>query len=647
MQAVFRIEKLKSWGEVGAAGAHNLRLRETKNANPNVKNIEIVGPPPGVSVVEYAKEKLTGLTIRKNAVLAVEAIVSASPEYFRPKDPARAGYYEQEKLDAWRKEVEPWLKKNFPHALSIVLHLDESTPHYQIIDLPLDARGKLNCREKFGSPGKMAAWQTSVAKAMAPLGIERGVEGSTAEHTKIAEFYEAVNTPNSKLMTGIPEVKTPKPKALSAPTITERIPGTAAHAARVSKEEKQKAQLAARAEEEQKRKAAQQAALDDIKNKSKFLDISEKQKKAAVKNAIKVSKENASLRAELSKIDADRLRRLPLGEVLSRMYGAKLSQDSKETYTTKKYSVGDESFAVTTKPGGEVWFDQRQSKGGKGAIDLVMHIENASYKEAIKLLSDTFGSEKLSAEVEHVPPPSFKADQIVAEAIKAPAPVPTHAPTRWPRVKAFLIEQRKLPEKLVDWLRKLDRVRADYLNNAVFPRSKDGAFVRGTGSTKFHRTYGGKEAGPFTLPGAAGGKVILCEGAIDACSLKALNPSATVHALGGNLLRPADVRSLVPEGAQVLLAFDADAQGEQFNKEAKSVWPNAEKLELPTGAKDWNAALQSGAAAPDMHWQSDAQKRAQEAAKAAAEAEQRQREQAEAYRVRMQAQRTVASRPKL
>jgi 5S rRNA maturation endonuclease (ribonuclease M5) len=630
MQAVFRIEKLKSWGEVGAAGAHNLRLRETRNANPNVKNIEIVGPPPGVSVVEFAKEKLTGLTIRKNAVLAVEAIVSASPEYFRPKDPARAGYYEQEKLDAWRKEVEPWLKKNFPHALSIVLHLDESTPHYQIIDLPLDAKGKLNCREKFGSPGKMAAWQTSVAKAMAPLGIERGIEGSTADHIKIGEFYQGANTPNKKLIAGIPEVKTPKPKPLPPPTITERIPGTAAHTARLAKEEKQKAQLAARAEEEEKRKAAQQAALEVIKTKSKFVDIAKKREKAAVATAIKLSKENNALKGELSKLDADRLRRIPLADVLRCMYGAELDKGSKESHATKKYKFGDESIAVTTKPGGEVWYDQRQSKGGKGAIDLVMHIEKANYKEAIKLLGESFGSEKLAAEVEHVPPPAFRPDQIVAEAIKTPAPVPTHAPACWARVKAFLVDQRKLPARLVDWLRKTDLLRADSRNNAVFRRTGavEGAFARGTGPAKFHRTYGGKEAGPFTINGGERGHVFLCESAIDACSLKALYPSSTIHALGGNLLRPSDVANLIPQHAQVIMAFDADAQGEQFEKEARAIWPTAEKLDLPTGAKDWNEALQKEKFSPAPHWLSD-------------------EEQAEEWRVRQQAQRTIASRPKL
>ena len=31
---VLRVEKLKSWGDVGGAGSHNLRHRDTPNAAP-------------------------------------------------------------------------------------------------------------------------------------------------------------------------------------------------------------------------------------------------------------------------------------------------------------------------------------------------------------------------------------------------------------------------------------------------------------------------------------------------------------------------------------------------------------------------------------------------------------------------------------
>jgi 5S rRNA maturation endonuclease (ribonuclease M5) len=609
MQVIFRIEKLKSWSSVGASGAHNHRLRETKNADPSKKNIEIIGPPHGMSVVEFAQQKLKDTKIRSNAVLGVEVLLTASPEYFRPENPKLHGSYDEKKLQAWREAMEPWIKEKFPHAVSAVLHLDEATPHYHVIDLPLDARGKLNCREKFGGKEKLADWQTEAARVVAKLGIERGVPGSTATHTAVKKYYGAAMKSSSELGADVPKVKTPAPKPLPAPTFKERIPGTEAHAARVTKEEQQKAQLAARAEEVKKQRGAVLKAWPGVVEKAKGIDVAKSEKRTAESKSAALAKENA----ELKKALADRVRGLPIGEVLERMYGAELDKTSKESHSTKKYKMGDNSYAVTNKPAGQVWFDQRMSKGGKGAIDLVMHIEQANYAQALKLLSESFGEKALHNEVQVVPPP---AQRIIAEAVKAPALVPPHAPARWPRVKKWLSEQRRLPEKLVDWLRKSNLLHADRLNNAVFPRAAGGAFVRGTGPTKFHRAYGGKECGPYTLPGGSN-KVILCESAIDACSLKALHPTSTIHALGGNLLRPADLQDRVPTGAQVVLAFDADSQGRAFNIESKQVWTDAEQITPPDGCKDWNEALQREKLVPAEHWQSEEQKKALEAAKAA------------------------------
>ena len=81
-RVVFRIQKIKSWSGVGSAAAHNLRLRETPNANLAVENIVILGPSANKSVVDFAKEKIAyeGVNVRKNAVLCVESVISASPE---------------------------------------------------------------------------------------------------------------------------------------------------------------------------------------------------------------------------------------------------------------------------------------------------------------------------------------------------------------------------------------------------------------------------------------------------------------------------------------------------------------------------------------------------------------------------------------
>ncbi|WP_199331321.1 plasmid recombination protein [Calothrix sp. FACHB-168] len=73
------------------------------------------------------------------------------------------------------------------------LHLDEITPHIHAYLVPLDERGKLNCRALFGTRDKLYSLQDSFAEAVAHLGISRGIKGSTATYTKIKKYYAAVN----------------------------------------------------------------------------------------------------------------------------------------------------------------------------------------------------------------------------------------------------------------------------------------------------------------------------------------------------------------------------------------------------------------------------------------------------------------------
>ena len=202
---IFRIKKLKTMGNVGGAAMHNTREMETSNAithDPSHSAIAIVSPPAGMSVVDALKEKLEGVHVRSNAVLAVEVLISASPEYFRPDNPSAAGTWDIDKLDAWRKAQEKFIAKEFPHAVSVMLHLDEATPHYQIIDVPIDEKGKLNARGKYSGDtrnDKLKDWQTKAANAVRHLGIERGVMGSKAEHKDVKRTYGQLTAPTPEL----------------------------------------------------------------------------------------------------------------------------------------------------------------------------------------------------------------------------------------------------------------------------------------------------------------------------------------------------------------------------------------------------------------------------------------------------------------
>jgi hypothetical protein len=564
-RVVFRIAKLKSFGEIAAAGSHNLRTRPTPNAAPGGKFVQVVAldEPAHLAV----QKKIGDQKIRSNAVLAVEAIISASPEYFRPEDPSRAGHWEKDRLDAWRAAVEPWIAENFPHAISVVLHLDEATPHYQIIDVPLDDKGKLNCRAKFG--GTLDEWQTRAAAPVAHLGIERGIEGSAAKHERVKAYYGAVNAPTPD----VPAVKTPKPEPLPARTIAETLPFGQARAERDAAETAHQQQLDQRDKEKRAKGAAIMEAWPDVSKRSAALDLERRKREQAEATAAKL--------VDQKKV-ADQLRALSIDTVLRRVYGAELESGSHSRHASRKYLLPDgRKIGVSPgKTGADVWVEQG-GEGKRGAINLVMHLDELAYKDAVRLLAEHFDSSAVAAE--HAGELVKQAAADVKEIAKGPVAAPAPDPTKWPRVRKWLHEVRGMPRKLIDKLHSAGLLYADSRANATFKREAGGAFQRGTGSQKFHRSIGGPECGPFIIPGNRK-KVVLVEAPLDAIAVIAAHPGAMAIASGGDQLPPAKLAPWIPEGAEVLAGHDDDKRGNQVAKQAEEVF-GAKRLK-PSN-KDW------------------------------------------------------------
>ncbi len=194
--AICRIAKLKK-SNLAGSGTHVSRTRPTPNANSSIENKSLIPTDDRSPLQDLVAAKIA-LThqgaVRSNAVHAVEFLLSASPEYFRPNNPTEYGTYDSVHVDAWAQQNIEWLKKEYgDRIVRAELHLDEATPHIHAYLVPLDNRGQLNCRGIFGERKNMFALQDSYAAAMALLGLERGEKGSKAEHTSVREYYTAVN----------------------------------------------------------------------------------------------------------------------------------------------------------------------------------------------------------------------------------------------------------------------------------------------------------------------------------------------------------------------------------------------------------------------------------------------------------------------
>ena len=82
-KAIFRIQKLKSSRSVAGCLKHNFRDIDTPNANIDLKNQNevLAGPKTATEAMQNYSDNLPE-KIRKNAVMAIECLSTASPEFF-------------------------------------------------------------------------------------------------------------------------------------------------------------------------------------------------------------------------------------------------------------------------------------------------------------------------------------------------------------------------------------------------------------------------------------------------------------------------------------------------------------------------------------------------------------------------------------
>lgn len=184
--AIMRAKKLANMGSVAASMQHCFRERETHNADQErtPDNQHLVAKS-----TDEAMGKLRDLLPekrRKDAVLAVEYVMTATPEWFATATP------EQEK--AFFQQSLQWLADKYgaDRIVTASIHRDETTPHLSAFVVPLTEDKRLSAKEFIGSRDKMRADQTSYAACVANLGLERGIEGSMANHQRIQQHYAAV-----------------------------------------------------------------------------------------------------------------------------------------------------------------------------------------------------------------------------------------------------------------------------------------------------------------------------------------------------------------------------------------------------------------------------------------------------------------------
>lgn len=209
MKAIFRTQKLKSLRSVSGCLKHNFRDIDTPNANPEqlADNEVLIGPQNAQEAMSSYKGELPE-KIRKNAVMAVECLATASPEFFKDKT--------KEEQQAFFNDSLKFIQDRFgaDNVISAVVHNDESTPHLQALVIP-KVNGKLNARSLIGgSKHELSKLQTDYHKRVEHHGLERGQEKSKAKHQTIKHFYTNIESTRQQVKSHVLKSEGEKDRAV-------------------------------------------------------------------------------------------------------------------------------------------------------------------------------------------------------------------------------------------------------------------------------------------------------------------------------------------------------------------------------------------------------------------------------------------------
>ena len=177
--AILRFAKYKG-PEISNIEAHNERTKEEYASNPDIDksrshlNFHLLEPDRKYRAEAERQIKDAGCRTRSDSVRLVEALVTATPEFFKGKKKAEIKAYFQEALNFIREHQDQ------KTIISAVVHMDEKTPHMHRSFVPLTEDGRLCAKEIVGNKKKLTQWQDRFWEHMVKKypDLERGESAS-------------------------------------------------------------------------------------------------------------------------------------------------------------------------------------------------------------------------------------------------------------------------------------------------------------------------------------------------------------------------------------------------------------------------------------------------------------------------------------
>ena len=156
--AILRFAKYKG-PEIGRIEAHNERTKEKYASNPDVDtgrshlNFHLVTPERSYRAEAERQIAAARCRTRSDSVRVVEALITASPEFFKGKKKSEVKAFFEHALEFMKQNQDP------ATYISAVVHMDEKTPHMHFSFVPLTADNRLSAKEILGNKKKLSQWQ--------------------------------------------------------------------------------------------------------------------------------------------------------------------------------------------------------------------------------------------------------------------------------------------------------------------------------------------------------------------------------------------------------------------------------------------------------------------------------------------------------
>lgn len=244
--AILRFAKYKG-PEISGIEAHNERTKEKYASNPDIDpsrthlNFHLIKPERKYRAESEKQIAEAGCRTRSDSVRVVEALITATPEFFKGKKRSELKEFFNEALEFIKQNQAP------ETIISAVVHLDEKSPHMHLCFVPLTEDKRLCAKEILGNKKKLTQWQDKYWEHMVKNypDLERGESASETgrDHipTRVFKQMARLNKQHDKLDEMLSDVKFTNYKdkvAQIAAFLEKYIPDVAAMETQMKKYEK-------------------------------------------------------------------------------------------------------------------------------------------------------------------------------------------------------------------------------------------------------------------------------------------------------------------------------------------------------------------------------------------------------------------------